>query len=176
MVPTGWYLLKWGRFVEIRAGCIAVSVRSASFLTRTSRKIGKKTGKNERWLEMTGNVPYYGNNFYFDAVFTRTVVGEDTRLKSSTIWWSATTGLGLDAGRRERPAPNLYDNTRTCLQHAVTDRRDLCCSTAGGRWGNAVKAWELKESGQSDWHTHTILTLGLKYFWFKIFFDRYRRN
>ena len=24
---------------------------------------------------MTGNVPYYGNNFYFDAVFTRTVVG-----------------------------------------------------------------------------------------------------
>ena len=82
---------------------------------------------------MTGNVPYYGNNFYFDAVFTRTVVGEDTRLKSSTILWSATTGLGLDAGRRERPAPNLYDKTRTCLQYAVTDRRDLCCSTAEGR-------------------------------------------
>ena len=71
--------------MEVRGGCIAVSVRSASFLTRTSRKIEKKTGKNERWLEMTGNVPYYGNNFYFDAVFTRTVVGEDTRLKSSTI-------------------------------------------------------------------------------------------
>ena len=163
LVPTGWSLLKWGRLVEVRGGCIAVSVRSASFLTRTSRKIGKKTGKNERWLEMTGNVPYYGNNFYFDAVFTRTVVGEDTRLKSSTIWWSATTGLGLDAGRRERPAPNLYDKTRTCLQHAVTDRRDLCCSTAGGRWGNAVKPWELKESGQSDWHTHT------QYTWFEIF-------
>ena len=58
-----------------------------AFLNRQIRKIEKKTGKKERWLEMTGNVPYYANNFYFDAVFPRTVVGEDTRLKSSTIMY-----------------------------------------------------------------------------------------
>ena len=85
-----------------------------------------------------------------------------------TIGCSVTTGLGLDAGQRERPAPNLYDKTRTCLQHAVRDRRDLCCSTAGGRWGNAVKTWELRK--RSVWLTHTQHLhlvwniFGLKYF------------